>query len=174
MTYPWKALASSVCGFALGCLACALITLATRHAPAKDKDTATPAADTVTVTRTDTVRLPAPEPYAVRVTDTMRIPVVIADTARETPADAPKDTVWYNLPRTQKEYRDSLYTAFVSGYEPRLDSIAVYTRTNTVTVTVTKTQERRWSVGIVGGVGYGITARKPDAFVGIGAAYRVW
>lgn len=85
------------------------------------------------------------------------------------------DTVWATVPRVQKRYQDSTYTAWVSGYEPRLDSIEVYRRT----VFITKSEEgrvknKRISVGLTGGFGYGVLTRKPDLFLGVGATLRLF
>lgn len=85
------------------------------------------------------------------------------------------DTVWATVPRTQKRYEDSTYTAWVSGYEPRLDSIEVYRRT----VTIVKREEgrvrnKRFSIGLTGGFGYGVFTGKPDVFLGIGATWRIF
>lgn len=85
------------------------------------------------------------------------------------------DTVWATVPRTQKRYEDSTYTAWVSGYEPRLDSIEVYRRT----VTIVKREEgrvrnKRLSIGLTGGFGYGVFTRKPDLWLGVGCTVRLW
>lgn len=82
------------------------------------------------------------------------------------------DTVWAVVPRTQKRYEDSTYTAWVSGYEPRLDSINVYRERLFVTKTQTVTKRNRFNVGLTGGVGYGILTRKPDVWIGIGVTWR--
>lgn len=94
---------------------------------------------------------------------------------------ARKDTVWATVPRTQKRYADSTYTAWVSGYEARLDSIHVYRRTVTRTVVVSKKENtgRGWlgehfGAGIVGGAGYGLTTKRPDVFVGVGGWIRIF
>ena len=96
---------------------------------------------------------------------------------------ARKDTAWITVPRTQKIYEDSTYTAWVSGYEARLDSIHVYRRTVTRTVvvpeTVLKGGARNWlherfGAGIVGGAGYGLTTKRPDVFVGVGGWIRIF
>ena len=84
------------------------------------------------------------------------------------------DTVWATVPRMQKRYEDSLYTAWVSGYEPRLDSIEVYRERLFVTKTQTVTKHSRFNVGLTGGFGYGIFTRKPDVFVGVGCTLRLW
>lgn len=96
---------------------------------------------------------------------------------------ARKDTIWATVPRTQKRYADSTYTAWVSGYEPRLDSIHVYRRTVARTVVVPETAlkggARNWlhehfGAGIVGGAGYGLTTNRPDVFVGVGGWIRIF
>lgn len=96
---------------------------------------------------------------------------------------ARNDTVWATVPRTQKRYEDSTYTAWVSGYEARLDSIHVYRRTVTRTVPVPETAlkggARNWlhehfGAGIVGGAGYGLTTKRPDVFVGVGGWIRIF
>ena len=85
------------------------------------------------------------------------------------------DTMWATVPRTQKRYEDSTYTAWVSGYEARLDSIEVYRKT----IYITKREEgrvknKRISLGLTGGFGYGLTSRKPDLFIGVGCAWRIF
>lgn len=84
------------------------------------------------------------------------------------------DTVWATVPRTQKRYEDSTYTAWVSGYEPRLDSIEVYRRTVFMTKTETATSRKRLSLGLAGGIGYGVLTRKPDVWLGVGVTWRLW
>lgn len=84
------------------------------------------------------------------------------------------DTVWATVPRTQKRYEDSTYTAWVSGYEPRLDSIEVYRRTVTIEKRETVSKRNRFNVGLTGGIGYGVFTRKPDVFIGVGCTVRLW
>lgn len=74
-----------------------------------------------TLTLTDTIHTVEPKYIAVKTVDTIRVPV---------PVQGKTDTVWAELPREQKIYRDSTYLAYVSGYAPRLDSIDVYRKTN--------------------------------------------
>lgn len=47
------------------------------------------------------------------------------------------DSAGVNIPIIQKQYCDSTYTAWVSGYDVRLDSIRVYTRREVVTISRT-------------------------------------
>ena len=73
---------------------------------------------------------------------------------------------------TQKVYSDSTYTAYVSGYEPRLDSIFVRQKviTNTIheTRTIKEKKFRRWNVGLIGGYGYGFQSKTFEPFIGVG------
>lgn len=93
---------------------------------------------------------------------------------QETDKIGSNDTVWATVPRTQKRYEDSTYTAWVSGYEPRLDSIEVYRKTVTIVKRETVSKRNRFNVGLTGGVGYGIFTRKPDVFIGVGCTVRIW
>ena len=70
-----------------------------------------------------------------------------------------RDTILVEVPITQKEYSDSTYTAWISGYKPRLDSIEVYQRTvriNTIVTEKIPTTTSRWVItaGLNVGVGY--------------------
>lgn len=95
--------------------------------------------------------------------------------AQETGKIARKDTVWAVVPRTQKRYEDSTYTAWISGYEPRLDSIEVYQKTMVVTKSVEgRGKSKRFNVGLTGGFGYGAFTRKPDVWMGVGCTWRIF
>ena len=76
------------------------------------------------------------------------------------------------LPITQKVYRDSSYTAWVSGYAAALDSIEVYPRTLIVRQTaLPAAKPRRWSFGIQ--AGYGYTPKGVQPYVGLGLTFRL-
>ena len=104
----------------------------------------------------DTVFVYYPRPVSVLVSDTLIV----------------RDTV---LLKEHKFYKDSLYEAWVSGYEPSLDSICVFpvtkTITNTITNTVIETKEVKkktpFGIGIQAGYGY-----PHGAYVGIGISYN--
>ena len=80
------------------------------------------------------------------------------------------------IPITQKVYSDSLYTAYVSGYMQRLDSIRVRERLTYTTVTNTRTVTKMplVTVGVTGGYGYGLKSRKIEPFVGIGVTVNLF
>ena len=91
------------------------------------------------------------------------------------PGDTVHDSIEVPVPIYQKRYDDSLYTAWVSGFEPNLDSINL--RLPTITETVTKTIVKPSpliTVGIQAGGGYGIINRKPDIYIGVGGQLNIW
>lgn len=134
-----------------------LLKFCSRHR----EDTGAPS-DTIFIFNTDTsyirdtVFVYYPRPVSVLVSDTLIV----------------RDTV---LLKEHKFYKDSLYEAWVSGYEPSLDSICVFpvtkTITNTITNTVIETKEVKkktpFGIGIQAGYGY-----PHGAYVGIGISYN--
>ena len=74
------------------------------------------------------------------------------------------DTIQVRLPIESKHYSTTNYDAWVSGYEPQLDSIKVYQRE-------VKPKQSRWSIGLQGGVG--ITPKGVQPYIGVGVSYRL-
>lgn len=101
-----------------------------------------------TVTRYDTICIPAPvEIRYEKLTETLILPKV--DTLRL------RDTVYLVVNREIKEYRDSLFYARVSGYEPSLEYIEVYPKTVVISKTETTTLEPSpWHVSLDMGLDY--------------------
>ena len=129
-------------------------------------------ADTVTVTRTDTLMSLVPTAdtvLAVR-TDTVRL-AVVRETVRTDTVFA-DDSVRVAVPISQSHYRDSLYEAWVSGYRARLDSILVFGRVVERTVYTSKPDGRRWNVSVQAGYGLGRGGWSP--YVGVGVGYALW
>ena len=140
-----------------------------------------------TVWKDTTITKPVPtETKETGETIYVKVPVV-SDTHGDSPhCDTAASHVWtvpsvspsvsqIALPVEQKRYDDSLYTAWVSGYRPNLDSIDL--RLPTITETVTKTIVKpspRLSVGIQAGAGVGVFSRQPDIYLGVGAQWRFW
>lgn len=107
-----------------------------------------------TVYHTDTITRYYPKPQIVRVTDTLYV----------------RDTV---LVREQKTYSDSLYTAWVSGYDARLDSISVYPKMTTINNTVVHKllvppKRKPFGLGLQVGCGY-----PRGVYFGIGISYNI-
>lgn len=129
----------------------------------------------------------------VRDTVTVARPVMVAErrpTSRSSAADAsvavdstslprPADSVTGVPPYVQREYADSSYRAWVSGYGAQLDSVQVYPRTVTVTERVVEQitihpdsgrgRKRRWHLGPT--VSYGYTPGGWQVSVGIGLTW---
>ena len=85
------------------------------------------------------------------------------------------DSVLVEVPITSKHYGAKEYDAWVSGYEPSLDSIKVYRETQYITETVTISKPpNRLSVGFQAGYGYGFKLKALEPYVGIGVTYRIF
>ncbi len=123
-----------------------------------------------TVYRSDTVRWPIVMDSVVTRYVTRRLAVTRVDTVRQCDTVRAVDTAEVSLPIVQKVYRDTNYTAWVSGYEPRLDSISV--RHRTIIETRTERERGRWGVGL--GVGLGVGSGGPGVGVGFGVFYKLW
>lgn len=89
------------------------------------------------------------------------------------------DSIQVKIPITQKEYKDSSYHAFVSGYMPSLDSITVYPRTIYINSTTTNKyvpKTKRWGLGVQAGYGAylnnGVVHATP--YIGIGISYNIF
>ena len=86
------------------------------------------------------------------------------------------DSIEVPIPIEQKRYDDSLYTAWVSGFRPALDSIRLHQPEIVTTITKTIVKKApRLSVGL--SVGPGISIDKDHhmgIYVGFTANYRLW
>lgn len=83
------------------------------------------------------------------------------------------DSVFVEIPIEQKVYSDSGYTAWVSGYQPRLDSIHFISHNKVVSFhnrLDDNCSSKRLLLGIQ--VGYGITPRGLQPYLGLGVSYR--
>lgn len=84
-----------------------------------------------------------------------------------------KDSVNVIIPVEQRTYSSELYTAWVSGYEARLDSIALYTREVVVEKEIyLDKKRRRW--GCVVGAGVGTNLNWVSPYVGITVGYTLF
>ena len=115
------------------------------------------------------------EPQPAETINTGRVVYIKVPVKEYLPGDTIHDSIDVPIPIIQKRYDDSLYTAWVSGFEPNLDSINL--RLPTITETITKTLVKpapRLSIGIQGGAGVGIFQHRPDVYVGVGAQWRLF
>lgn len=100
--------------------------------------------------------------------EVVQLPIV----AKDTICDTIEDSVFVQMPIEQKVYSDSNYTAWVSGYRPRLDSISITHQEVSFHKLVNNSSKgsKRLYLGIQ--VGYGITPRGLQPYLGIGVSYR--
>lgn len=85
---------------------------------------------------------------------------------------ADSDSVAVKIPITQKRYDGENYSAWVSGYEPSLDSIFVSQRTDVVTIREKK-PPNKWHIGVQCGVGYTFKSKQFEPFIGVGLSYSI-
>ena len=103
---------------------------------------------------------------------TIFIPYIVS----ETDTIEAHDTLLVEVPVEQKRYDDSLYTAWVSGYQPQLDSITLHQPEIVTTIerTIIKPAPR-WSIGPSVGAGISVTGQQQAGiFVGFTIQYRLW
>lgn len=140
-------------------------------------------ADTSKTTKIDTLYCPSPEQIAQYESETERVAIEVKrlkkqlaqalNTSPDTTFIHDTTTEVIYMPREYKVYGDSTYRAVVSGVQPRLDSIEVYSKT--ITETITKTiqvpDKKRWGFGVNVSAGY--DGKKVRPFVGVGVQYNV-
>ena len=134
--------------------------------------------DTVVVYDTIYHHHPKPVDSAVVRYVTKVLPVVRYDTvfrensATEHFADTSK-MIAVQVPITSKHYNTPEYDAWVSGYEPSLDSIKVYQRTEYITERVTLSKPpNKWELDAVAGIDYNITSQRYTPHVGGELMYK--
>jgi hypothetical protein len=135
--------------------------------------------ETETILKRDTVWRDTTiyEPQAAETVNTGRVVYIRVPMPgeRDTLRDTIRDSIDVPVPIVQKRYDDSLYTAWVSGFEPNLDSLRLHMPevTNTITKTVRKPIPLL-TLGVQMGGGYGLIHRQPDIYVGIGGQINLW
>ena len=78
-----------------------------------------------------------------------------------------------DLPIVQRVYGDDRYTAWVSGYEAKLDSICLYSKTTQIETELLRTKKQsRW--GCVAGVGVGAGKNGVAPMIGVTIGYRIF
>ena len=129
--------------------------------PAKNPD---PEVRVDTLWVRDTIHHDRPVYITKRVVDSIYIPISVTDSVHL------HDTTFIILPREQKYYSDSTYSAWVSGYDPALDSIDVYLKTAYITKYFSS-KPKHWHIGATAGYGFGKDGLTP--YVGVGITYSL-
>lgn len=83
-----------------------------------------------------------------------------------------RDSMAVEIPITQKRYDGDDYRAYVSGYEPSLDSIFVFPKTTTIRERAYK-PPNKWHIGITAGYGYGFSSKHAKPYIGVGITYSI-
>ena len=125
--------------------------------------------EVIQVIKRETLRLNSPILREIHKVTHDTIKIVLNDTIVR------RDTIY--LEREQRVYSEDEYTAFVSGYAPRLDSIFVYPKTIYETRFATQNEWRRITFGLQVGVGGVIplfSSSDPSlgAYIGVGIGFR--
>ena len=132
---------------------------------------------TKVVTKYDTIRAAVPKPVHDTIVKWQEARVPREHFRDLTKMTKDSDSIDVTLPITQRTYKDSNYTAWVSGYKPSLDSIHTYNKmvytTRTIERTVTK-PPNRWGIGINAGYGYGINSKLFEPYIGVGVTYIIF
>lgn len=118
--------------------------------------------DTVVVHDTIVDVAPVPKDIACTRYVTRYLPLVKRDTVDHflEVTKMVRDTVGVEIPITSKHYGGDSYDAWVSGFEPSLDSIKVYQRTEYITETITRMKPpNKWELDIIGGINYATSSQ---------------
>ena len=123
--------------------------------------------EVIQVIKRDTLRLNTPILREIHKVTHDTIKIVTNDTIVR------RDTIY--LEREQRVYEDEEYKAFVSGFQPRLDSIYVYPKTIYETKVSTRKEWRRFTYGVKAGMGVVMPFNSSSSFggyVGVGIGYN--
>lgn len=128
---------------------------------------------TDTIIRHDTLiyRTPVVKDSLIVKYKTAILPVVCHDTITKEFVRTVMDSVEVEVPITQKVYEDSTYKAWVSGYEPQLDSIFVYQKTQVINNYI-REKPKHWGIGLQ--IGYGSNGKALHPYIGIGVNYNIF
>ena len=83
-----------------------------------------------------------------------------------------RDSMAVEIPIIQKRYDGDDYRAYVSGYEPNLDSIYVFPKTTVIHERSYK-PPNKWHIGITGGYAYGFKSKQAEPYIGLGITYSI-
>ena len=126
--------------------------------------------DTIVKTHTDSFFIQSPIVYKV---DTLKVHT------EQVWSPQIHDTVQVELPYISKEYRDSTYEAYVSGYKDvNLDSIRVFQHNKIVQINNQieriKYKNKHWHIGPSVGVGYDFKNNRVAPYLGVSVQYSIF
>lgn len=140
----------------------------------------TPSVDTLFIPDTNSFTKPEKDtspdvlikeiPVPVYVADSSAIDSLLNECAR---LEKVGDSLRLVLLRVQRHYPDSLYDAWVSGVDPKLDSIKIYQTNMVITKEIPVPQVRHPQFVIGLQAGYGASKEGVSPYIGIGVTYNV-
>lgn len=134
------------------------------------KSSPEPTERTVTVYDTIPYYYPVARDSVVVRYETHRLPIdTTSHVGKEDSIPTKTGSVDVVIPITQKEYQDSTYHVWISGYSANLDSIRTYTRHDYTTVTLPPAKPKRWHLGIT--AGFAATPKGVQPYIGGGITY---
>lgn len=140
--------------------------------------------DTLFIRDTNTFTEPKKEPSPDVLIKEIPVPVYVADSSaidsllnKCARLERVNDSLQLVLLRVQRHYSDSTFDAWVSGIDPRLDSIKTYQTNMVITkeIPVIQVKKTRWGLGIQAGFGAGLTGTHVyyTPYVGVGLSYNI-
>ena len=140
--------------------------------------------DTLFVRDTNSFTEPKKEPSPDVIIKEIPIPVYVADSSAIDSLlnecarlKRVGDSLHLVLLRVQRHYSDSTFDAWVSGIDPRLDSIKTYQTNMVITkeIPVIQVKKTRWGLGIQAGFGAGLAGTHVyyTPYVGVGLSYNI-
>ena len=136
--------------------------------------------DTLFIRDTNSFTEPPKEPSPDVLIKEIPVPVYVADSSaidsllnKCTRLERVGDSLQLVLLRVQRHYSDSTFDAWVSGVDPRLDSIKTYQTNVVITkeIPVIQVKKSRWGLGIQ--AGYGASKDGLSPYIGVGVSYNV-
>ena len=133
------------------------------------------AMDTIIVHDTVPDINPTPKDSATIRYITRYLPISKRDTVSQVELITLHDSVMVEVPITSKHYGSKDYDAWVSGYEPSLDSIKVYKETQYITETITRTVKdkgKHFFLDVGAGCEYQVNGKTAVPFAELGARLK--
>ena len=134
--------------------------------------------DTLFIRDTNTFTQPKKEPSPDVLIKEIPVPVYVADSSAIDSLlnecarlERVGDSLQLVLLRVQRHYSDSTFDAWVSGVDPRLDSIKTYQTNMLITKEIPVIKKTRWGLGVQAGVGAGKGGL--TTYVGVGVSYNL-
>lgn len=129
--------------------------------------------DTVTVTDTIPHYYPQPVDGTKVKTEYRWLTKVTTDTVVKTDVKTCHDSVLVEVPIESRHYHEAEFDAWISGFEPSLDSIKVYQKETVITeVRTISKPPNRWELDALAGVDYNTATQKYTPYAGGELMYK--